>query len=101
MKPSYMLIGLVSAVTLALSSPSFADQVRGVVTKIDIPGDMFVIETEGDEDEGLTFTVGDDVEFADFIGDIEVGDEVTVEFDPDECGDDADCIDEAVSIDSL
>ncbi len=100
MKSRDWLAGLAAASLLALSFPAAAEQVRGVVKTIDLPGDMFVIETDDNADP-LTFTVPKGTEFDDFIGDVEVGDEVMIEFDPDFCGDNPDCIDPATEIEEL
>jgi hypothetical protein len=100
MKSRYLLAGLAATSLLALSFPAAADQVKGVVKNIDLPGDMFIIETD-DNSDPLTFTVSEGTEFEDFIGDIEVGDEVMIEFDPDFCGDNPDCVDPATDIEEL
>jgi len=100
MKSRYLLAGLTAATLLALNFPAAAEQVKGVVKNIDLPGDMFVIDPE-ESDDLMTFTVTEGTEFAEFLDDVEVGDEVMIEFDPDFCGDNPDCVDQATDIEEL
>ncbi len=100
MKSRDSITGLAAAFLLVLSLPAAAEQVKGVVKTIDLPGDMFIIETD-DNSDPLTFTVPEGSQFEDFLGDVEVGDDVMIEFDPDFCGDNPDCVDPATDIQEL
>jgi len=92
MKPHILAGALTTAMVLAASTAVLAGQVAGVVSEIDRQAEVFVVEGEDDTVERRTFTAPDTMDFEEFIGDLEVGDEIRIEFNSDLCADDSACI---------
>jgi len=101
MKTRYLLAAMVAALALAVSAPAFAKSVKGVVKSLDPQSDMFVVDPEEEGDSPLTFTIPEGKNFGDLMLDIEVGDDVLIEFDLGVCADDPDCDGVATEIEEL